>query len=57
MRGDYRVRAPHLRTFHDEARAAAAAFAVCRIEHIPRKENAEADALAQAALDNRSRSP
>ncbi|MDP8957793.1 MAG: ribonuclease HI family protein [Actinomycetota bacterium] len=49
--GQYKVKAPGLRALHDEAVRRLRGFATVKVEHVPREENAEADALANAALD------
>lgn len=49
--GHYRVKAPGLRALHGEAVRRLARFPKVRIEHVPRERNAEADTLANAALD------
>lgn len=49
--GSYKVKAPGLRRLHREAVERLARFERVRIEHVPREENAEADALANRALD------
>jgi ribonuclease HI len=51
LRGEYRVRQPHLRPLFDRARALLAQFAAVDLGHVPRAENTEADALVNAALD------
>jgi ribonuclease HI len=49
--GAWKVKQPHLRPLLDEARALLAAYAEVDIRHVPRAENADADALVNAALD------
>ncbi len=51
MRGEYRVRNPGLQVLHREARALVGRLERVRFEHIPRSENAEADRLANVAMD------
>lgn len=51
LNGQYKVRQEHLKPLVAEALALRAAFDHMRIEHVPRKQNALADALANAALD------
>ncbi len=51
LNGTYRVRAPHLVTLNRQARAALNEFDRWSVQHVPRKLNARADALANAALD------
>ncbi len=50
MRGEYAVRAPHLRDYHARLAQLAATFAEVRWVWIPRERNAEADALSKRAL-------
>ena len=49
--GTYRVRAAHLERYLDEARRKARCFRRLSVVHVPREKNREADALANAALD------
>jgi ribonuclease HI len=51
MRGEYRVKNPGLQPLHREASSLAARFDRVRFEHIPRSKNAEADRLANLAMD------
>jgi ribonuclease HI len=51
LEGVYRVKAPGLRDLYERARAGLGAIPDVRLEHVPREENREADALANAALD------
>jgi ribonuclease HI len=53
--GVYRVKAVHLVPFLEEAREKARSFRTLTIRHVPREENREADALANAALDEKRR--
>ena len=50
--GEYRMKAPHLAGFLEEARRKARRIPRLRVVHVPREENHEADALANAALDD-----
>lgn len=56
MRGQYKVKSEDLRPLFERARKMALALALFRIEHVFREENREADALANQALDETSRS-
>jgi len=56
LRGEYKVKAEHLRQTALLAMAALAAFTDLRLEHVPRAQNARADALANQALDARLKS-
>jgi len=49
--GEYRMKAPHLAAFLEEARRKARGIERLRVVHVPREENGEADALANRALD------
>jgi ribonuclease HI len=49
--GVYRVKNAGLQPLHAEAQRLRGRFDAFRIEHVPRAENARADALANAALD------
>jgi ribonuclease HI len=49
--GVYRVKHPDLIPLHSKARALGRRFARIDIQHIPRAENAAADALVNRALD------
>jgi ribonuclease HI len=53
LNGQYKVRQEHLKPLVAEALELRRGFAELRIEHVPRKQNAIADALANAALDGR----
>jgi ribonuclease HI len=52
VRGEYKVRHPGLRPLFERVCALRAGLQRFRIEHVPRAENARADALANAALDD-----
>jgi ribonuclease HI len=49
--GDYKVKNAALKSLHREALASFARFASWSIRTVPRAQNAEADALVNAALD------
>jgi len=51
MQGRYKVKSPELRPLFERAHKMAQAFEFFRIEHVYRERNAEADALANEALD------
>lgn len=51
MTGRYQVRADHLKPLHEKAALAVAGFAGVNFTHIPRAQNAAADALANRAMD------
>lgn len=51
--GDYAVKAEHLRPLHDEARQLLHGFPDAIVRHIPREENAQADAMSNRAIDER----
>jgi ribonuclease HI len=51
MRGLYKVKSPELRPLFERARKMADSLESFRIEHVYREQNAEADALANEAMD------
>jgi ribonuclease HI len=51
MDGTYRVRNPRMKDLYDRVRGLLPAFTEVRFRHVPREENARADALANEALD------
>ncbi len=51
MNGEYKVKHPELKQFHERARQMAAKLEWFRIEHVLRERNTEADRLANAAMD------
>lgn len=51
MAGEYKIRAPHLKPLHRQARDLLRPFKSVEIEHIPRALNKDADALAAKALE------
>jgi len=55
MQGRYKVKSAVLKPLYERARKLANACSYFHIEHIPREQNAEADALANAALDQTGR--
>lgn len=52
LNGEYRVKNRDLRVLHETVFAETAHFTHCTFEHISRDENAEADRLANEALDS-----
>ncbi len=54
MAGRYRVKNPKLQPLYREASALVARFERVRLEHVPREQNKEADALANRALDEQA---
>lgn len=56
MQGRYKVKSPDLRPLYERARKMAAGQEMFAIEHVRREQNSDADALANAALDNPGRS-
>ena len=50
LRGEYEVKAPHLKAYYDHLRELARLFSEVRWEWIPREENTVADALSKEAL-------
>jgi len=57
MRGQYKVKSAELRPLFERARKMSHAFASFKIEHVYREQNADADALANEALDETSGAP
>jgi len=57
MRLQYKVKSAELRPLFERARKMAQTFASFKIEHVYRDQNAEADALANEALDETSGAP
>jgi ribonuclease HI len=53
LSGDYAVKADHLRPLYEEARQLLRAFGDVTVRHIPREENAQADAMSNRAIDER----
>ena len=51
LKGEYRVKAEHLRPLHAEACRRLRVFPMVRILHVPREENRRADSLANLAID------
>ena len=51
VNGLWKVKDPKLRILHSEARKLASSLASFEIEYIPRENNAEADSLANEAID------
>src|ERR1700687_4716670 len=54
IKGLYKVKHPDLRPLHERAKKIAAGLEAFAIQYVPRAQNREADAAANAALDNRS---
>jgi ribonuclease HI len=52
MKGLYKVKHPDLRPLHERAKKQSAGFEAFTIQYVPREENRDADAAANAALDN-----
>lgn len=57
MRGQYKVKSPELRPLFERASKMARAFDSFKIDHVYREQNAEADALANEAMDEVSGRP
>src|SRR5579859_7676740 len=51
MRGQYKVKSADLKPLFERAKKMAHSFASFRIDHVYREQNAEADALANEAMD------
>jgi ribonuclease HI len=54
MKGLYKVKHPDLRPLHERAKKMAAGLEAFAIQYVPREHNRDADAAANAALDNTS---
>ena len=54
MDGSYRVRAEHLRAYHDRLLQLTRSFASVEFEWVPRERNERADELSKRALDEAS---
>jgi ribonuclease HI len=54
MNGVYKVRSPELRPLYEESRRLSRQLKWFRIEHVRREKNAEADRLANEAMDRRA---
>ena len=52
IKGLYKVKHPDLRPLHERAKKLAAGLEAFAIQYVPREQNHEADAAANAALDN-----
>jgi len=57
MQGQYKVKSPELRPLYERARKMVQTFDTFKIDHVYREQNAEADALANEALDETSGRP
>ena len=55
VNGQYRVRDPRLRLFHDLALHLVQGFQRCTVEHVPREQNTIADRLAGEAVRHQRR--
>jgi ribonuclease HI len=51
LRGEWKVKHANLKPLHAEARKLLADYEIADLQHVPREENTEADALVNAALD------
>lgn len=51
LEGVWRVKQPHLRPLHAEAKALLGDYEVVDLAHVPREQNTDADLLVNAALD------
>jgi ribonuclease HI len=57
MRGNYKVKSADLKPLFERAKKMSQSFVSFRIDHVYREQNAEADALANQALDEVSGKP
>ena len=53
LKGEYAVKADHLKPLHDEAKALLKTFPEIDVRHIPREDNAAADEMSNRAIDER----
>jgi ribonuclease HI len=53
LQGEYAIKADHLMPLHQEAKALLEGFPSIQLRHIPREENAQADAMSNRAIDER----
>lgn len=51
MNGLWKIKNPKLRVLHSEAKKLASSLVTLEIKYVPRENNAEADALANEAID------
>lgn len=52
MQGRYKVKSAELKPLHERAQKLARGFSYFVVEHVPREQNRDADALANVALDS-----
>lgn len=57
LEGEYRVKHADLKPLHAQARRLLDGFEATRVLHVPREQNADADALVNAALDREAGAP
>jgi ribonuclease HI len=57
VQGIYKVKHPAMRPLHQQALAALRGFEAWKVRTVPRAQNAHADALVNAALDEAAASP
>jgi ribonuclease HI len=55
LSGEYRVKHPNLQPLHARAKSLLRRFERVDVAHVRRKENADADALVNRALDEHAR--
>ncbi len=55
LRGEYRVREPHLKILHQQAMEVLNRFSRYSILYVPREENRRADQLANEAIDQKNK--
>ena len=51
MKGEYQVRAEHLKAYHEWLQTLASSFAQVEFQWVPREENSVADALSKKAIE------
>lgn len=57
LKGEYRVKSPHLRAYYNQVQEKLLCFPGATIEHIPRHKNQVADQLANLAFSEKRRYP
>ena len=55
LKGNYRVKEPHLKSLYSQVISMLGHYREWRIDHVPRERNQEADGLANQALDDYER--
>ena len=53
LKGEYRVKNPDLKIYHEQIKHLMVGFTNINLQHIPREENKDADKLVNEAIDKR----